>query len=316
MASDRRRLSLLCALLCTTWLGARPAFAEPNATEKETARQLLVSGRSKRDSGDARGALEDFKRAHGIMKVPVTGLELGRAQAALGQLVEARDTLLEVSRMDVPTTNATFVKARDDAKSLADEISSKIPTLKIEITGVAPKDGTEVTLDGSPMLAESIAMKVNPGRHEVVAKRGAQIVRAEATLAEADQKTISVDLAAQPAAPSKGGEIHPLVWAGFGTAGAGAILGSVFGALSISLYGDVAPACDGGVCPPSTWDDYDRGVVYGWVSTGAFAVAGVGLGLGVLGLFLPSGGSAETKAASARVEPVVTPTFVGVRGTF
>lgn len=315
MASSILAAGLACALL----FGPRLALAEPNATEKETARQLLVSGRGKRDSGDTKGALEDFKRAHAIMKVPTTGLELGRAQVALGQLVEARDTLLEVVRMEAPPTNTTFVKARDDAKKLADEISPKIPTLKIELRGIQPKDGTEVTLDGSPILPESISMKVNPGRHEVVAKRGAQVARGEATVGESQEQSIAVDLAkgAGPNGSGSIGDLHPLVWVGFGTAGAGAILGSVFGGLSLSIHGDVAPQCPNGVCPPSTWDDYDRGVTYGWVSTGAFALGGVGLGLGIVGLFLPrSSSEADAPAPAAHIEPVLAPGFIGARGMF
>ena len=66
------------------------AFAEPTAAERETARTLLLSGRDKKKAGKLKDALNDFERANGIMHVPTTALDLGKAQEALGLLVEAR----------------------------------------------------------------------------------------------------------------------------------------------------------------------------------------------------------------------------------
>src|SRR5260221_5508152 len=93
-------ISLLCASLPVTMV-TQAAPAGPSAAEKETARSLMKAGRASRDKGDHKAALESFKAADAIMKVPTTGLEVGREQVALGLLVEARDTFLKIVRIPV-----------------------------------------------------------------------------------------------------------------------------------------------------------------------------------------------------------------------
>ena len=89
MASSRIRIALAAsvALGLTVALGLGTAHAEPSAADRQTARTLLIKGRNKLKAGDAEGALADFRAAHAIMHVPPTGLDLARAQVALGQLV-------------------------------------------------------------------------------------------------------------------------------------------------------------------------------------------------------------------------------------
>src|SRR4051794_22145874 len=72
------------------------ASAEPTASGKETARGLMTEARDLRDKNDLRGALSRFQAADAIMRVPTTGLEVARTEAALGLLVEARDTIHRV----------------------------------------------------------------------------------------------------------------------------------------------------------------------------------------------------------------------------
>jgi hypothetical protein len=92
----RRAVVLLFALAGMQVQGAALA-AEPTAADRETARTLLIDGREKLSAGDAKGALQSFQAAHAIMGVPTTGLDLARAQAALGDLVGARATALGVA---------------------------------------------------------------------------------------------------------------------------------------------------------------------------------------------------------------------------
>src|SRR5262245_14039060 len=120
MTRSTRTLVLGFALLALT----RTAAADASATERETARTLLLSGREKRSAGDLHGALVDFEHANGIMHVPTTGLELGRTQAALGLLVEARATLLEAARHPAEDGEPrAFTRARKEAKELADALA-------------------------------------------------------------------------------------------------------------------------------------------------------------------------------------------------
>jgi hypothetical protein len=88
---------------------------------------------------------------------------------------------------------------------------------------------------------------------------------------------------------------------------------AIFGALEKSSYNDLQDACHGGPCPPEKADD---------ISTGRSrqTIANVGLVAGLVGaaagavLFVVSMPSSKSPT-SARAAVVVTPGFVGVRGS-
>src|SRR5262249_21604289 len=107
--SAARPASILRLILCRAALataiglavGALPsvALADPTLEEKDRARALMDDGDRAFDAGDYPTALRDYEAAHAIMAVPTTGLWLAKTQAALGKLVEARDTAVAVTRM-------------------------------------------------------------------------------------------------------------------------------------------------------------------------------------------------------------------------
>src|SRR5258707_607951 len=76
---------------------AATAQAEPDEGAKLVARELMAKGRAQREAKDLKGALESFSKAHAIMHVPTTLLELLRARADAGLLVEALELLPELS---------------------------------------------------------------------------------------------------------------------------------------------------------------------------------------------------------------------------
>src|SRR5437867_2047283 len=145
-----KRLALLLSAVLTiqiTTTLSGPARADPSAADKETARTSMREGDEKLAAKDYAGALKAYQTAHGIMKVPTTGLAVARAQVELHQLVEARDTLLDVSRMpkDLTETNA-ITKARDDAAALSAKIADRIPSVNINIEGLAAGATPSVTI--------------------------------------------------------------------------------------------------------------------------------------------------------------------------
>ena len=101
-------------------------------------------------------------------------------------------------------------------------------------------------------------------------------------------------------------------------AGAGAIVGSITGALAMSKYGAVAPQCRDNQCPPETHGDIDAGRTMGTVSTISFIVAGVGAAAGVVGLFFPleAGDEPATDTEASAAEIGLGPGFVTFRGRF
>jgi len=304
------------------------ALAAPTAADKETARTLVKSGRKKRKDGNLQGARKDFEAAHAIMQVPVTGYELGRAQAELGLLVEARDTLLEAGRYKLKRGDSyQIAQARADAKKLSKKVADRIPSVKITITGSAA-DGATVELDGNELLGETLGspIKLNPGEHEVVARNGEAEETARFGVSESEQKDVELTLDAPPpepdvpvAAPPVRTEpeqtTNPMVYVGFGVFGAGAIVGSITGIMALSKFGDVAPQCPNNRCPPETHDDIDSGETLGTISTISFVVAGIGAAGGVMGLFMPIEVEASAEGdSSAGLR--IGPTHLSIEGRF
>jgi hypothetical protein len=336
---DRNRAPrrLMAAVLAAQVALGVASFAVPAGAqspgEKETARSLVESGRDKRKSGDRRAALADFQAAHAIMKVPTTGLEVGRTQADLGLLVEARDTLLEVQRSAATRGEpAPYARARAEAKSLASALVSRIPSLKLNVSGGPAGEPVTVTVDDVAVSNEVLAApyKLNPGKHVVTARRGSASKRVDVDLPEGETREVTIELSgstesapvAQPVSPAPPPtpdapaetRTNPLVYVGAGLAATGLVVGSITGIMAISSYSDAAPSCSADKkCPPEVHDDIDAGETAGTISTIAFIAAGAGAATAVIGLLMPV---EVTSASSGSATLVVGPRFVGARGRF
>jgi len=323
MASVSERAVLVGLVIA---LGAGSAWAEPTAAEKETARKLVKSGRAKQKAGDLAAAIEDLKAAHAIMNVPTTGLALGKAQIDAGRWVEARDTLLSVTRLPVAGREPyQFTKARKQAKSLATELEPRIPQLELELRGVPKDEPVVVKVDDVEIKTEAISapLSLNPGSHVVVASIGDREKRTEVSLSEGSKAALVLDLSGiagdeapppRPPPQPEGGS-NLLVPIGFGIAGAGVLVGSITGLMAISKKSSAEKSCVDGRCPPSTHDDIDAGRSLGNVSTIAFVVAGVGAGIGIWGLMSPTPTHAE-KPPAASASLWVGVGSAGLRGRF
>lgn len=77
---------------------------------------------------------------------------------------------------------------------------------------------------------------------------------------------------------------NPLVYVGFGLAGVGALVGSLYGADSLHATNTAKERCVDGRCPPSSFDFIDQAKTSAAISNVSFGVAIVGLGIGVYGL--------------------------------
>lgn len=343
-----RRLFTLTLLVSVTSASAvltvaTPASAEPSLSDRETARSLMDDGDAKRDKGDVKAALKSYEAADAIMHVPTTGLEVARAQAQLGLLLEARETLGRVSRLaPKPGEPAPFTAARKTAEALSAELGARIPSVTVVVTSAERGQPTVVVFDGEivPPAAASAPRKVNPGRHVVVARSGSLEKKQDVDVAERDSKTVTIDLkplkvataprpAEEPAASASSPSSLPkiLVYGGFGLGIVGVGVGSVTGIMSISKVGDVKKDCTNNVCSPSRAGDIDSAKSLGTISTIAFIAGGVGVGAGIIGLVLqskqssgestqPAGTSAIAKPPSVHVQPDLGPTWLGMHGAF
>ncbi len=312
------------------------ARAEPSLSDRETARSLMDDGDAKRDKNDVKGALKSYEAADAIMHVPTTGLEVARAQAQLGLLLEARETLGRVGRLPPkPTDPAAFTTARRAAETLMAELGTRIPSVTVVVANGEPGQPTVIVFDNEvvPPAAAQAPRKVNPGRHSIVARSGALEKKQDVDVAEREAKTVTIDLKPvvhppdldQPApTPASGASPLPtiLIYGGFGLGAVGIGVGSVTGIMSFSQVSDVKKDCNpSGVCLPSRADDLDSAKSLGTVSTIAFIAGGVGVAAGIVGLVLQgkeSSREAAPQSASAKItiRPEVSPTWMGLRGTF
>jgi hypothetical protein len=329
----------LAPILALELATAPTAMADPSAADKETARSLMTSGRAARDKGDLKGALKAFAAADAIMHVPTTGLEVAKAQAALGLLVEARDTALRVTRTpETPNEPPPYKDARNAASQVNDDVEARIPSLTVVVKGLPDGATATVTIDGSPVPAEVIGQprKLDPGHHVVVAKAGGSGDKAEVDIAERESKDVTLTLQAgaaaatteptatdtataeQPPPPAgRSGASKAMIIGGFGLAGVGVIVGSITGIISMSKTSSVKSTCTGNECPPADSSDIDTANTMATVSTISFIAGGVGAVVGVIGLFT---GKPSAQAApapdSAGVEPWFGVGALGVKGRF
>lgn len=328
---------LVLAVALASLLATAPALAAPSAAQRETARRLMDEGKERSRAGEKQRALEAYRKAHDLMKVPSTGIALAKAHLALGHLIEARDVALEVARMPHDSSEPpVFERARKEAKELDASIKPRIPTVRIVVKGgpatrVAVDEGEVAPL----LLGEPVA--VNPGKHSVSARNAdGTEKRADVDVAEREVKEVELvlpvpvpavvvaPLAEKPVArpaPSGGGErttgARVLMIGGFGLAAAGLAVGGITGALTLSKAGGVKAQCANDICDPGAKGDLDSAGTLATVSTIAFAVGGAGLVLGVVGLLLP-----RTKVETAlhskerRAAVWLGPGGMGVVGSF
>lgn len=319
-----------CAIALALCAIAAPAAAQ-SAADKETARTLMDQGNELRDKGDLKGALARFQGANDIMHVPTTALEVAKTQAALGMLVEARDTLAQIiSSVPTPHEPAQFHDARVEAEKLDASLDPRVPTVTVSVTGA--KDGAPVSLsvDGVAVPAAVLGLprRLDPGHHVLVATTSTQEGRAEIDVAEGEKKDVAIALAtvAKPVPvvtpieheePPPAPEPHrsyalPIVL--FTIGGASLIAGGVTGAMVLADQSDLAQKCPNHVCPPSQYGALDGASTLATVSTVTFIVGGVGVAAGVVALLV--GKPSAAPSTRAHVEPWFGFGAAGLRGTF
>ncbi|WP_437736796.1 hypothetical protein [Sorangium sp. So ce1335] len=325
------------ALAVLSMAGALPARAEPTAADRQTARTLLIEGRKKRDAGDVTGARADFQAAHALVRAPTTGLDLARADEALGRLIEARETAYEVVHLPLGKEEPpAFTHARAAAAAMVEQLDARIPSLLLRVEG-APLDAVEARVDGQPIPRAALPYprKLNPGRHEVVVTApGFRTERRDVALKEAERAPVEVRIAlvpgeSTPPATGGGGQPPPVdappaeprapvpLWAwAAGGVGLAALGGSVAFAVDHAAARDrVEKDCPGSVCDRRLHDFESMEALRArWnrslglsLTLGAVGLAGVGAAVGGI-LLRPRAGTER----AAPLVPLVTPTARGV----
>jgi hypothetical protein len=328
MGSRRVRLTMTAGALAAL-LAAPGAHAQVSAADRETARSMMQEGRDLREKGDLKGALQRFKTADDIMHVPTTSLEVARAQVALGQLIEALDTIAAIHKVPVLTDDpAPFKDARNKADELDAQVEGKVPSLSITVTGAAEGETPAISVDGVslPAAAASVPRKVDPGHHVVTARAASGQAKEEVDVTEGEKKDVALVLVAgggdnpegdngqtEPG-PSGPHNVHtpgPLTWGGIVVGGVGLVVGSITGLMTLSKASTVKSDCN----PNTTKMCTDSGDIsalnsgnsLATVSTISFAVAGAGAVVAVVSLIVGHKPPGAAPASAPPADPDAAP---------
>jgi hypothetical protein len=345
MGSELRAGALLLGALL---LVASPASATPSAAEREAAHKFMDEGVARMKASDPQHALENFSKAHELMHVPTTGVAVAKAHLALGHLVEARESAVEVVRTTKePGEPAVFEKARKQAREIESQLKGRIPTVRIHVRGPNPTavavDGVEIPL---ALIAEPVP--VNPGKRLITAKAADGTEgRVEVDVREGEKSDADVTLKEKSSAPEKASEkpattpststtpgekpkvlgfgnddtrgggggarrtplAEGLIFGGFGAGAVGLGVGAITGFMTLNRASDIKQSCENNVCGPEAKSDLDSANTLGAISTIAVAVGIAGIGAGILGLAMPTSNAQKT---GFRIQP----TGSGVGGTF
>jgi hypothetical protein len=280
----------------------------PDKKTRAEARKAYTSGEKAYGAGDYAGAYEHFNRAIGLIPSPHAEYW---AAASLDKLNRTNEAVTAYEHF-LADTNASKVGEEkvSEAKSRLDALKAK---LKGEVNVVTTPAGASVTVDGQPEEGVTpLTLKLTPGAHKLsLALAGHQTKDIEVNVATGDKTDQKVELAAdksaepppavaapppepveQPAEPPPPAEKRSKVPAivTLGIAGAGAVVGTVFGLKALSNKSDYNDH------PTTTRaDDVERKAL---IADMAFGVA---ITLGVTGIVLltssDSGSTGEATAA-------------------
>jgi hypothetical protein len=294
-------------------------------------------GDAKTAGKDHQAALEAYRGADDIMRVPTTGIEVARSLERLGKLVEALEAYVRVTRMPASAGEPRpFTVARTDAERAAADLEARTPTLIVELRGLPSGGRAELTLDGQTLEADRVGlpMRVNPGDHRVSGKApGFSRAEGAVKMLEGDAKTIILSFQAQPgrAAGATGtadvdagsersesdGSSLRWMWVGFGIGAAGIGAGSVTGILSLTRAAEAKKVCVGTRCPESARSDIEASKRLATMSNIAFGVGLLGVGIGAWKLVAAGSASrADASAQALRIQPYVGAGEAGVFGRF
>ncbi len=315
--SNRRAIPAIVGLVsCVVLMAASAATAHAGPfvgdTDREQARRLVKLGDERFAEGEFERARQAYRGAHLIMGVPTTGLQLARAEVAVGQLVQAQSTLRALMRSPVEEDEpAAFERARAQARQLDRDLQTRIPSLSIRLMGESGPGERWVTVDGKRIPPQELGKPrgMNPGSYEVATWIAGQPKTLRTVrLREGAREVLQLD-ATPPAPVVSGMVLSPLVWTGFALAGAGTVVGAITGGVSLALAADVKDVCfEGRICPRSAEAKRDDSLRLAHASTVSFAVAGLGSLLGIVGFVIsePTATSRATVQTWLEVGPAGT----------
>ena len=296
------RISLVVALAGALELVASPARAQSPAPDKASAEALFE---------EARALMKDGKYEAACPKLA----ESQRADAGIGTLMYLASCYEKSGKL--ATAWATFREAAGSAHLAGQLDREKIATTRANaLTAILPRltiqpnvqqGDPEISRDGV-LVAKAMwgtPAPVDPGTHVVEVRLAGHKPRT-ITVAIAKGETLNLPIptleredatastpapeappativaSPQPEPTTTPGTRRILPYAAAGVGLVGVVVGTVFGARTLSLASDVNQACPSGPCSPAVRDMADDSKSAGNVSTIAFAVGAVGIAAAIV----------------------------------
>jgi PEGA domain len=318
-------LGLLCALLF-----AAPVWAEPNESDRATARALALEGHTALSNKNYAVAADRFGRADSLVHAPTLVVDWARALQGLGRFVEAHEKYELVLREGVDSTSPkSWLHALEDAKKELDALKPRLAWVTVILKD--PPDAT-VKIDGVlvPPAAVGVKRAADPGFPKVaVSAMGYEDFEQTVTVGPGEEKSIEVTLkklpeAAAPVTTPDDAAYRPrqksmarrnVSYVLLAVGGAAVVGGGVMGGLALRKHSQLESQCPDGVCRSSAQAKIDSYHTYGTVSAVALAVGVAGLGTGLV-LLLTEPKAEDTASARPAVHPLLGLGVVGAEGTF
>jgi hypothetical protein len=276
--------------------GAAPATAAPAPTpaQKAEAKKAYNAGKKAYGSEDFAAAAESFKKADETIPSPHAkywyAVSLDKSDAEDAKLME-KIAAFEAYIGD-PTADTVGQDLFEGAAARLDELKAKAPAT-VKLTSVP--EGATVTVDGAAQEGTTpLELTLAAGTHKIaVAAEGYLPKEIEVTLEGTQTLEQSMELEAEPPPPAPEPEAEPVVeapapppppakepskvpaYVTLGIAGAGAVVGTIFGVSALSKKSDFDDNPTNELA-----DDVERNAL---ISDMAFGVA---ITLGVTGVVL------------------------------
>lgn len=301
----------------------------PSAKAKKEARAAYGAGEKAFDAGDFVAAEENFRKALELIPTPHARYWIAKSIDKQGKVKEAIDAY------GAFLAEADHERAGEEKNKDANSRLEELKKTPGEFRLVSVPAGAAVSVDGQAQMGETpMDLKLAPGKHTIeIVANGFERKTIEVDIAPAGKSEESVELTeAAPAEPVAAPAPAPApveqveepapeppsklpAYITLGIAGAGAIVGTIFGIKALSSKGDYDdnPTND-------TADDVERNAL---IADMAFGVA---ITLGVTGIVLLTSGSSDPAAdakrlekkrwANMRVSPYVSPKGGGAAAMF
>lgn len=288
-----RCLALAFASALMTFGWPARAGAEPGEAERAQARSLANEAANAYARGDYAEADPLFARAYTLVPAPTIALLHARTLVKLGRWLEASAVYERGARTELPPkAPEPFRRAVSDAREEGDALRARQPRLQVTLAQPKTRHSARILLDGRALSRErfGVWLALDPKPHTLELERdGVIVARERIVLREGEARVRQLEL---PRETDAGRAQRIAGWTSLGAGGVGLAVGLGTGLAAIGAHSDAERACADRICEPgsSGADALQRFYDYRTVSTVAYAVGAVGLGLGaVLLLTAPDG---------------------------